>query len=411
MSPFKLAFLSLTRRKIPSFIALVSIALSVAGSGVLLRMYELSGSRFATMGDGGDAIVGAKAGGIEILLNSLNAEGRYPDLMPYNLFKSMRAQQNVRFEDGTVSEPNYIRQVIPVLFFATHNGFRVMGTDSTFFNRPSVAHALTLRAGRLAQADGEIVVGASIAEREALTLGSDFVAKTWFGNDNDGSPLPFKVVGILNSTSKVWDTMAFATVEQAQSAFAFAGNLDASIWGNQVLNYFFVYLQPSGGDALRKLINGRTVGQVAFVQEEKQKLLDLTGAGKSLGLLIAAFIIGLGGLCVAGMLITRFEAMALQIAVLRAIGYGRRTLAAWLISEGLLLGVVACAIGALLDAAAFPIFRHMLGSALPAADIVDVSIWRSAPVWAAAILSTMLAVFVPLVRFYRQDVHMSLRSV
>jgi predicted lysophospholipase L1 biosynthesis ABC-type transport system permease subunit len=103
--------------------------------------------------------------------------------------------------------------------------------------------------------------------------------------------------------------------------------------------------------------------------------------------------------------------MALQIAVLRAIGYGRRRVSAWLMLEGVLLGLAACVIGALLDAAAFPMFRAMLGAALPSEELASISIWHSAPVWAAAILSTVLAVFIPLVRFYRQDVHLSLRSV
>jgi putative ABC transport system permease protein len=411
MTPFRLALLSLTRRKVTSFIALISIALSVACSGVLLRMYELSGSRFATMGDGGDAIVGAKAGGIEILLNSLNAEGNYPDYLPYSLFASLRAQQTVHFEDGAQSQPDYLRLVIPVLFFAKHNGYRVMGTDATFFQRPDSPHAVIVREGRVAQADREIVVGAALAEREHLKLGSEISATSWTSGDTDGSEIPFKVVGILNRTAKLWDNMSFATVEQAQTVIALAGNLNGSIWGNRVLNYFFVYLKPNGEEALRKLINGRTVGQVAFVSSEKQKLLDLTGTGRDLGFLMAAFIIGLGGLCVAAMLITRFDAMALQIAVLRAIGYGRRKVSAWLMLEGILLGVAACFIGGLLDAALFPMFRAMLGAALPTEELASISIWHSAPVWIAAILSTVVAVVIPLVRFYRQDVHLSLRSV
>jgi len=408
MTPFRLALLSLTRRKTTSLIAIIAIALSVACSGVLLRMYELSGSRFSTMGDGGDAIVAAKSGGIEILLNSLNSEGTYPGFLPYNLFASLRTQQTVHFEDGNRSEPDYLRFVVPVLFFAKHNGYRVMGTDDTFFQRPDKAHEVILASGRTAQSQGEIVIGAKLADDEGLSLGAAFNTTLWTGDERDNAEIPFKVVGILAPTHKVWDTMAFATVEQAQNALAISSV--NTIWSNKVLNYFFVYLKPNGAPALEKLINGRTVGQVAFVEAEKQKLFDLTGTGKQLGFLMAAFIIGLGGLCVAGMLITRFDAMATQIAVLRAIGYSRVQISLWLMLEGTLLGAISCLLGATLDAIALPLVRAMLGSALPAQELANISIWHSAPVWAAALLSTVVAIIIPLVRFYRQDVHLSLRS-
>jgi hypothetical protein len=64
--------------------------------------------------------------------------------------------------------------------------------------------------------------------------------------------------------------------------------------------------------------------------------------------------------------------------------------------EGTLLGAVSCLIGASLDALALPFVRSMLGSALPADTLMSISIWQSAPVWIAAILSTAFAVVVPL---------------
>jgi putative ABC transport system permease protein len=410
MTPLHLAFLSLTRRKVSSLIALLAIALSVACSGVLLRMYVLSGSRFATMGDAGDAIVGAKAGGIEMLLNSVNGEGSYPDFLPYNLFSSLRAEQNIQFEDGARSQPNYLRSVVPVLFFAQHNGHRVMGTDESFFSRPDSSHSISIAQGHIAREMGEVVVGAALAKREHLALGDSLDVVPWSHNGVGTRVFPLKIVGIAAPTAKVWDYMSFTNIDQAQTILALSSIASHSIWGAKVLNYFFVYLKPGGEKPLRDLINGRTVGQVAMVAEQKQKLEDLTGTGRNLGLLMTAFIIALGALSVAAMLVTRFDAMAIQIAVLRALGYSRRKVSAWLLFEGILLGVVACVIGAMLDAIAFPFFRSMLGAALPSVDTVRIPLLHSAPVWAAAILATVFAVFIPLVRFYRQDVHLSLRS-
>jgi putative ABC transport system permease protein len=105
MTPLRLARLSLSRHRFATAITVISIGMSVACGGILLRLHQLSESRFSAMGRGGDAIVGAKAGGIEILLGSLNGEGNFPDFLPYKLFESLRAEQAITHGDGVVTRP------------------------------------------------------------------------------------------------------------------------------------------------------------------------------------------------------------------------------------------------------------------------------------------------------------------
>ncbi|MEN0057611.1 MAG: hypothetical protein AAGB31_02155, partial [Bdellovibrio sp.] len=136
MNPLRLAFLNLSRRKVSTVIALISIALAVACSGVLLRLNELAESRFETLARGGDALVGAKSGGLDILLGALNGEGDYPGYLPYKLYESLKAEQTVFFEDGSHSKPSYIRSVIPFLYFARYADLRIVATDFSFVERP-----------------------------------------------------------------------------------------------------------------------------------------------------------------------------------------------------------------------------------------------------------------------------------
>jgi ABC-type lipoprotein release transport system permease subunit len=96
--------------------------------------------------------------------------------------------------------------------------------------------------------------------------------------------------------------------------------------------------------------------------------------------------------------------------VLRALGYPKSFLLKWLVWEGLLLGVSACLLGALVDAALFSWLRDLFGAALPSADLIPSSILQSYPVWAAALFTTTAAVFFPMWRLSRQSVHESLRS-
>ena len=417
MTPFQLAQKSLLRRRLSTGLAVVSIALAVACCGVLLRLYLLMNQRFATMGRGGDAIVGAKAGGIDILLGALNSEGRYPEFLPYRLFETLRAQQGVRFEDGAKSEPDYLRSTIPFLFFGKYFQFRAVGTDETFFSRPSAEDSMEFQSGHAAESATEIALGSSVADQKQLKVGDEVVIRPWVSDENlptgDGTLGAFvklKVSGILKPTHTMWDRLLYATVPMAQSVVATSPGLsERSIWGSNVLNYFLIYLKPRGFQPLKDLINKRTVGQSIFVLHEKKNLEEITGTGQAVGLFVSALVILLGGLSVASMLVTRFDAMGTQLAVLRAIGYKKSEVAQALLLEGVLLGVAACLFGAALDFVLFPAVRAVLASSLPPPDLIDEPLWASAPVWLAALTATVASVFFPLFKLYRQDVHRSLQ--
>src|SRR5665213_1479102 len=195
-----------------------------------------------------------------------------------------------------------------------------------------------------------------VARREGLHAGDSLRVQPWMADFTGEAGLEMRVVGILSPTGFAWDRMLFSGIPQAQ-AFLMANSShlgERSIWGEKVLNYFLINLHPGGFKYLEALVNKRTVGQVIQVEQEKRKLEELTGAGKSIGLFVSVFVILLSSLSVSSMLITRFEAMGVQLAVLRAIGFARSEIGLWLIWEGLLLGLAGCFLGGVIDAVGFP---------------------------------------------------------
>lgn len=408
MTPLRLAYLSLARKKTSTLIGLVAIALSVATSGVLLRLFILSDSRFQTLGKGGDVIIGAKAGNLDILLGSLNFEAKAPDFLPENLFRTLQASVAIRFEDGAKAKADFVKGVVPMLFFAeTLHGAPVVGTDDSFFKRPSREDDIPLSEGRLAETPSEVVVGSGLWAEHGYKLGDSIFANTL---SKDSETLQLKIVGALKSTGTVFDRGVFARLDYGQQAL-FANNQNTSIWNHHVLSYILVYLNPGGWEKLQSLINQRSVGQAVKIEEAKAKLEELTGVGRELGLLMTLLTIALGGLCVATLLISRFDAMSVQLAVLRAMGYRKVEVAATLLIEGLMLGVLSAGVGAALDGFLFPLIREHLSSALPPPSLVAVPLFASFPVWLAAIVASQLAVLIPLVKLYRQDVHTSLKGL
>jgi hypothetical protein len=397
-------------------ITVLAMGLSVACGGILLRLNQLSESRFASMGRGGDAVVGAKAGGIEILLGSLNGEGDYPAFLPMKLFESLRAEQAVTHSDGTTTRPSYISSIIPFVYFGRVGEKRVVGTDASFFKRPREEDSLAFASGREFAggegSTGEIVLGAAVAAAQGLNVGDKIKVHPWVGGEPLSSEKEFRVVGILSPTHTEWDRLLYASIGDAFQTFQenFVTVAPRSIWGPRVLNYFLVYLRPSGFAPLEALINRRTVGQVVGVEEQKARLAELSGVGKRVGWFVMIFVIVLGGLSVGSMLTSRFEGMSLQIAVLRALGYTRNELTRWLVWEGLLLGMLGVAVGALVDAAGLPILRAQLGSALPPPELVSSPLWQSELVWIMALAATVTAVLLPVWKMSRQDIHRSLRN-
>jgi putative ABC transport system permease protein len=411
-TPFTLARLSLSRRRVQSTVALLSIAFAIATSGVLLRLYRLSQARFSSIAHGGDALVGAKAGDLDTLLGALNLEGPYPGFIPYVLARSLQQPGGIAFADGERTDTTAVRAAIPLVYFADYSGFRVIGTDRSFAHRPEPQDDPILARGRWPQTVGETVLGAEVARSQHLEVGSRITLSPWTGPPPDrGTAVPVAVVGILSPTGSVWDRALFCDLSQAFAVLGASDLGNRSIWKGDVVNYFLLYVDERGYSGVENLINRRSVAQLVPIAPTLRRLRELTGTGTRLSFALCGLILFLGSLCVAAMMLTRFDAMLVQLAVLRALGYRRGELSRWLLWEGALLAAGASLLGGLLDALIFPWVRSLLGEALPPPGVAQVPIWNSAPIWALAGIATLLACTVPLWRLFHQDVHAALKGL
>jgi ABC-type lipoprotein release transport system permease subunit len=412
VTPFRLSILNITRRKFTSAIAIVSIALSVACSGILLRAYEMSSSRFSTIAKSGDAVVGAKNSGIEIFLGAMNNEGPYPDFVPYVLFESLRKEA----VSPGVYASSKLRAVTPFLYFGKYKDYRIIGTDESFISSVNGSN-MNIESGRWAENEGELVIGHSVYSKEKLNIGDVININPWISDKKDFAyhtrNLPFKIVGVFSETKTSRDYALYSGVLQAQNVIrgSNSDSLKISIWGASVLSYYIVYMNPDGKDAFVNLINKRTIAQVIYPSEELIKLEEIMSAGKNMGMFITFLIILLAGLAIAAIMTSRFDSMKLQIAVLRAIGYRKKEIALWLIWEGLLLGILACVLGAIIDVCLMPLLISIIKTGIPENASAGISVFASYPVWIITVFATVAASFLPVFKIYKQDIHRALRSV
>ena len=388
---FFLAWLHVQRKWGTSLVAVLAIALSLFCGSTLYKLNLLSHSRLHSLDRGFDAVVGAKSGGLEILLGSLNGEGTLPDYVPYKLFLSLQAKTPVHFEDGANSDPQFIESITPLVYFGrtlAPDGFKVLATDLSFWN--SSGHTWIFSEGSSPGNEGEVVLGSEFARKLGSRVGDKITAEAWLPKGIEQKlNFPLNVVGILRPTGLFWDSVGFTNLQSAQKIFQSLPRL-AKSWGPDVLHYFLIRLRPNGWTALETLINERTVTQAIRVESETQKLETLLGSGEQISWGTQLFILFLAGLTVTATMTFRFQSLNSQVAILRALGSSQWEIRFWLLWESLIIGGFSVLLGATLETLIFPPILQSLEIAMPLLRSQPLSSWASAPIWFMTLFVTIL---------------------
>ncbi|RMQ40635.1 hypothetical protein ALQ04_03337 [Pseudomonas cichorii] len=189
---FRLAMASLANRRFTAFLTVFAIALSVCLLLAVERVRTEARASFASTISGTDLIVGARSGSINLLL--------------YSVFRIGNATNNIRWDSfEQLANNKQVKWAIPISLGDSHRGYRVMGTNESYFENYQYGRQqhLALAVGRAFQTDPfEVVLGAEVARALQYKLGDKLVlahgvaAISLVKHDDK----PFTVVGILKPT-------------------------------------------------------------------------------------------------------------------------------------------------------------------------------------------------------------------
>ncbi len=189
---FRLALASLANRRFTALLTAFAIALSVCLLLAVERVRTEARTSFASTVSGTDLIVGARSGSVNLLL--------------YSVFRIGNATNNIRWESFEhFAQHRQVKWAIPISLGDSHRGYRVMGTNESYFEhyRYGRQQPLELAQGRPFQSDPfEVVLGAEVAEALHYKLGDKLVlahgvaAISLVKHDDK----PFTVVGIFKRT-------------------------------------------------------------------------------------------------------------------------------------------------------------------------------------------------------------------
>nr|WP_294977168.1 ABC transporter permease [uncultured Pseudomonas sp.] len=188
----RLALASLSNRRFTALLTIFAIALSACLLLAVERVRTEAKASFASTISGTDLIVGARSGSVNLLL--------------YSVFRIGNATNNIRWESyETVTHSPLVKWAIPISLGDSHRGYRVMGTDTGYFEhyRFGRGQTLELAEGRpFGQDLFDVVLGAEVAQALHYKLGDRIVLAHGVSTISlvQHDDKPFTVVGILKRT-------------------------------------------------------------------------------------------------------------------------------------------------------------------------------------------------------------------
>ncbi|SDS81863.1 putative ABC transport system permease protein [Halopseudomonas sabulinigri] len=187
----RLALQSLNNRRVTALLTVLVVALSVTLLLSVERVRSEARASFASTISGTDLIVGARSGSVQLLL--------------YSVFRIGNATNNIRWDSyNDISTLPQVKWAIPISLGDSHRGFRVMGTDQSYFTHFRFGRDIPLSFAQGKPFDDlyDAVIGADIARELGYQVGTELVLAHGAGAVSfvEHADKPFRVSGILAKT-------------------------------------------------------------------------------------------------------------------------------------------------------------------------------------------------------------------
>lgn len=355
MDILKLAWRSLWNRRTTALLTIFAIAVSVALLLGVQKMRTAAKDGFANTVSGVDLIVGSRSGPLNLLL--------------YSVFRVGDATANVTWPSyQLVAKHPDVAWTIPVSLGDSHQGFRVLGTTTDYFEHYRFAgdRQMSFTAGKPFADLYDAVLGADVARALGYQLGDSIVVAHGVGNVSfaQHDDQPFRVAGILARTGTPIDRTLHVSLEAItaihvdwQSGMQARPGQRSS--ADQVRNRdltpdsitaFMVGMKEKAAifQMQRALNEYRKEPLLAIIPGVALKSLwDLVGIADKALMVIAAFVVLAGLLGMLTAILTSLNERRREMAILRSVGARPRHVFTLLVAEagllslaGVLLGVV-----------------------------------------------------------------------
>ena len=347
----KLAWKSLINRKATAILTIMTVAISVVLLLGVERIRTQAKDSFANTISGTDLIIGGRSGQVNLLL--------------YSVFRIGNATNNIDWKSyQEFANHRAVDWAIPISLGDSHKGFRVMGTNHSYFEHYKFGskQSLTFSEGREFNGLFETVLGSDVAKQLGYHVGSEIIiahgiSDVGFSRHDN---LPFKVVGILAPTGTPVDKTVHVSLEAIEAihvGWESGARLGPTPKAQDLKNRDFQPKQITAmlvglksriqTFALQRQINTYPKEPLSAIMPgvALHELWGMMSVAEQALMAVSGFVVIAGLLGMLSSLLTSLQERRREMAILRAMGARPRHVFSLLISEASLLTAVGTVTG------------------------------------------------------------------
>ncbi|MCR9385824.1 ABC transporter permease [Vibrio metoecus] len=404
-----LAWKSLLNRKATALLTVLTVSIAVVLLLGVERIRTQAKESFANTISGTDLIVGGRSGQVNLLL--------------YSVFRIGNATNNIDWLSyQEFSQHRAVKWTIPLSLGDSHKGFRVLGTNHSYFEhyRYGSKQPLTFSQGREFNGLFETVIGADVAKALGYQVGSKVViahgiSDVGFSRHDN---LPFTVVGILAPTGTPVDKTVHVSLEAIEAihvGWESGANLGHQPSAEQLAKRDFTPKQITAmliglkskiqTFALQRQINDYPAEPLSAIMPgvALHELWGMMSVAEQALMAVSVFVVIAGLLGMLSSLLTSLQERRREMSILRAMGARPQHVFALLVSEASVLTLLGIALGVsilyLLLAVAAPLIASQYGIQIALTGLTPYE-WQ---LLGSVQLAGMVIGFIPALRAYRQS--------
>ncbi len=411
MIVLRLALQSLANRWPTVLLATVSIALSVM---LLLGVEKVrTGARqsFADTISGTDLIVGARTGGLQLLLYSVFRIGNATNNITWASYQEIATQPEVAWS-------------VPLSLGDSHRGYRVLGTSADYFvhYRYRGTQELVFENGKPFADLYDAVIGAEVAAALGYKIDDRIVIAHGLGSVSfvEHDDKPFRVAGVLARTGTPVDRTVHVSLEAIEAIHvgwqSGARQPGADLDADHVRQ---LDLKPKAITAalvglkskllafrLQRAINSypREALTAILPGVALQELWGLVGVAEQALTAVSWMVVAAALLGLATMLLTTLSERRREMAILRSVGARPATVLGLLSAEAGLVTLAGVVTGVALTYIGLGLARPWIDQAYGLYIAIAPPTWREMQSLGVVLAAGVAAGVVPAVRAYRQSV-------
>ncbi|ENM5812760.1 ABC transporter permease [Vibrio mimicus] len=404
-----LAWKSLLNRKATALLTVLTVSIAVVLLLGVERIRTQAKESFANTISGTDLIVGGRSGQVNLLL--------------YSVFRIGNATNNIDWLSyQEFSQHRAVKWAIPISLGDSHKGFRVLGTNHSYFEhyRYGSKQPLTFSQGGEFKGLFETVIGADVAKSLGYQVGSKVIiahgiSDVGFSRHDN---LPFTVVGILAPTGTPVDKTVHVSLEAIEAihvGWESGANLGHQPSADQLAQRDFTPKQITAmliglkskiqTFTLQRQINDYPAEPLSAIMPgvALHELWGMMSVAEQALMAVSIFVVIAGLLGMLSSLLTSLQERRREMSILRAMGARPHHVFALLVSEASVLTLLGIALGVsmlyLLLAMAAPMIASQYGIQIALTGLTPYE-WQ---LLGCVQLAGMVIGFIPALRAYRQS--------